>query len=75
MPGLKEIRIKAGYGNRSEAAKALNISKSMLIKVETGERKPGRDLIYRMSIIYKCSMDDIFLSINDTKSVKAKETA
>ncbi|MGF7059239.1 helix-turn-helix transcriptional regulator [Brassicibacter mesophilus] len=55
-------RIKLGI-NTDDAVKALDISKSMLYKVETGHRSPSKEVIKKMSKLYDCSIDDIFKSL------------
>lgn len=66
---FRSLRYKAKLENPDKAAEKLKISKSMLYKIERGERKPGRDLIQQMSIVYNCTLEEIFLALNDTESV------
>jgi putative transcriptional regulator len=63
---LKEIRLSSGIGF-IKAAKELNISATYLYYIETGARMPGRDLLIRMSKLYECKLDEIFLALNLTK--------
>ncbi|GIW49163.1 MAG: hypothetical protein KatS3mg079_639 [Caloramator sp.] len=65
---FKELRIKAGFQTAKEAAKSLGISYSMYHKIETGYREPGKELIKKMCEIFHCSIEDIFLAIEVTKS-------
>jgi DNA-binding XRE family transcriptional regulator len=64
---FKELRVQAGYKTVKEATKPLNISRSMLNKIEQGDRIPGRELIKRMSLEYKCSIEDIYSAIEATQ--------
>lgn len=66
--GLRKLRYNANLRKPKEAARKLNISESMLHKIESGEKKPSRDLIVRLSETYNCSIEDIFLSLNSTIS-------
>lgn len=59
---IRELRV----GNNLDAietAEKLKISYSFLNKIERGDRQPGRDLIKRMSILYNCSVDQIYKSL------------
>jgi putative transcriptional regulator len=62
---LKRLRVIAGLETK-EAAALLNISLSLLYKLEQGYRKPSREIIDKMRKLYKCSTDEIFLAINIT---------
>jgi putative transcriptional regulator len=64
---FKFLRAKSSYKSTIEAAKALEISKSMLYKIEQGHKKPGRELIKKMSEVYECSTEDIFFAIDVTQ--------
>lgn len=68
MTKARMLRKKAGY-TPEEVTEKLGISRSMLDKVELGYKLPGRDLIGKMSQVYKCSIDDIYKAINITNSV------
>lgn len=48
----------------NQAVEKLGISKSAFYKIEQGYRKPSRDLILKMSKLYKCSTDEIFKALN-----------
>lgn len=67
--GIKDLRLKAGLST-SSAVKILGISHSMLYKVEQGYRSPSRDLIKRMSLVYECTIEEIFLALDITNSDK-----
>lgn len=45
------------------AIKSLNISKSMLYKIETGHRLPSPKVIAKMSKLYNCSIDEIYKAL------------
>ncbi|KGG81086.1 hypothetical protein Y919_02720 [Caloranaerobacter azorensis H53214] len=62
---FKSLRQKTKLTTK-EAAKKLGISLSMLYKIEQGHRKPSVDLIQRMSEVYSCSINDIFLALKIT---------
>jgi putative transcriptional regulator len=51
-----------------QAMKKLDISKSMLYKMEQGFRKPSRDLIKKMSDVNGCSVEEIFSALDVTNS-------
>ncbi len=68
MKTLKEFREAIGK-TQLEMAKELEISKSMYEKLESGEKKPGRELIERIKIKYPLIDVSIFLNLNHTKCV------
>lgn len=68
---FKELRMQAALDTKT-AAEMLEISLSLLYKIEQGYRMPSRDLILKMSEIYHCSTDQIFLIINLTNGDKNK---
>jgi len=51
-----------------EAAKSLEISISMLYKIEQGHRNPSLRLMKKMAEIYRCPIQKIFLACNITNS-------
>ncbi|KPU45807.1 helix-turn-helix protein [Oxobacter pfennigii] len=61
-------RINAGI-NCDEAISMLGISKSMLYKIEIGNRSPSKNVIAKMSELYKCPVDDIFKAIKITRKL------
>jgi putative transcriptional regulator len=71
---IKNLREQAKL-NTKEAAEKLSISLSMLYKIEQGQKKPGRELIKKISKVYSCSVEDIFFAINDTNSENNIHTA
>lgn len=69
MNTLKEFR-EAIRKTQEEMAKELGISKSFYEKIESGERRPGRELIEKIKSAYPLIDVNIFLDINHTKCVK-----
>lgn len=67
---ITKLRKKAGFNTVSEVTSLLNISDSMLYQIEGGWKKPGCDLALRMSKLFNCTMEDIFLPYNTTNSDK-----
>lgn len=63
---IRQLRINSNL-EAVEAAKKLKISYSFLNKIERGARQPGRDLIERMSKLYRCSIDLIYKSLGEEK--------
>lgn len=69
MNTLKEFREAIGK-TQAEMANDFEISKSMYEKIESGEKKPGRELIEKIKIKYPLLDVNIFLDLNNTKCVK-----
>ncbi|AGK99036.1 helix-turn-helix domain-containing protein [Clostridium pasteurianum] len=61
---IRKLRMEAGL-QPEEAMEKLKISYSFLNKIELGDRRPGRDLIKRMSKVYGCSVDIIYNAIDE----------
>ena len=61
MKHLRELRRLAGFKTAKEAAKKLEISLSMLYHAEEGINKPSIKLAAKMTDVYACSFDQIFL--------------
>lgn len=59
---MKKLRLKARV-SVDEALEKLEISYSMLTKIESDDRKPGIKLIAKMRTLYKCSIDDIYIAL------------
>lgn len=59
---IKQLRIDAGVST-NDALRYLNISYSMLTKIERYDRSPGTNLILKMSEIYNCSIDKIYKAL------------
>lgn len=68
MKTLKEFREAIGK-TQEEMANEFEISKSFYEKLESGERKPGRELIEKIKIKYPLLDINIFLNLNHTKCV------
>lgn len=64
---LKALRVNAGLSQK-EVAKKLGISNNTLIKWERYLSYPRVLQLDKMCKLYGCSMDDIFLPDNLTKS-------
>ncbi len=61
---------RKAIGMTQEAmAKELEISKSFYEKIESGERKPGRELIEKIKKKYPLLDVNIFLNLNHTERV------
>lgn len=54
----ESARLLAGY-DRETACKMLGVSISYLEKIEYNLRQPGREVLKRMSKVYKKSMDEL----------------
>lgn len=65
---LKALRQEAGFKRAKDAAQALDISLSMLQKIETGDRQPSIRLVQKISSVYKCSIEQIFSILSCTIS-------
>ena len=66
---LKKLRENKKI-SQEEAAKRLEITKVYLSMLERGRRNPSDRLKEKMAELYKVSIPYIFLSINETKSLK-----
>lgn len=71
---LKAMRQEAGFKRAKDAAQALDISLSMLQKIETGDRQPSTKLVQKISSVYNCSIEQIFSVLSCTVSVKGDKT-
>lgn len=69
MKTLKEFREAIGK-TQQQMADEFELSKSMYEKVESGERKPGRELIEKIKIKYPLLDVTIFLDLDTTKRVE-----
>lgn len=70
---ITNLRKKAGFKTAKDAAKALKISNGMMYQVEGGYKKPGSLLGMKMSTLFKCTMEEIFLPYNTTNSYNSKD--
>lgn len=69
---LKAARVNAGI-NQEAAAKALGISKSTIIKWESGKCAPRADKFQELCNVYGVGIDNIFLHSKSTLSRKNPE--
>lgn len=67
---ITKLRKNAGFKTAKIAAKALNISDGMMYQMEGGHKKPSPELAIKMSSLFKCTLEDIFLPFNTTNSCK-----
>ncbi|MBO8158857.1 helix-turn-helix transcriptional regulator [Thermosyntropha sp.] len=67
------MRHKAGIKTAKEAAKLLGISPGMMYQIEGGSKRPSPEVAFKMTKIFKCSLDDIFLPFITTESDKKEE--
>ena len=58
MNNYKQLRILQNL-SRKDAAYILNISLYYLRNIENGQRVPGRNVLIKMSKLYKCSLEDL----------------
>lgn len=68
MKTLKEFREAIGK-TQQEMANEFNISKSMYEKLESGDKKPGRELIRKIKLKYPLIDVSIFLDLDATERV------
>lgn len=60
---IRKLRTDKGLTTQ-QAKERLNISYSMLNKIERGDRSPSKKLIVAMSKLYGCTIEDIFKAVN-----------
>ncbi len=65
---IRMKRINAGI-EINNAVEKLGISKSMFYKIEQGNRIPGHQIIVKMSLLYGCSIDEIYKALKINKKV------
>ena len=65
---VRFLRLKAEI-DTDKAVQAFGISKSMLYKIELGHRLPSAKVIYKMSELYDCSIDEVYKALGVTKIV------
>jgi len=63
---ITELRKNAGFKTAKIAAKALGISDGMMYQMESGHKKPSPELAIKMSNLFECTLEDIFLPFNTT---------
>lgn len=70
---LKELREKNNL-TQKEVSERLGVNKNYISMIENGTRNPSDKMKNELAKIYKCTVIDIFLSIQTTKCLtKAKE--
>lgn len=62
---FKIIRKERGYTLQFVADK-LGVSVKTLMRIESGERIPKADMLYRLASIYGCKVDDFFGEVDPT---------
>ena len=68
MKTLKEFREAIGK-TQQEMANELDISKSMYEKLESGDRKPGREMMKKIKLKYPLIDVSIFLDLETKDSI------
>lgn len=63
---LKELREKNNL-TQKEVAEKLKVNKNYISMIENGSRNPSDKMKNKLAKIYKCSIVDIFLSLQTTK--------
>ncbi len=72
---LKELREKNNL-TQKEVSERLGVNKNYISMIENGTRNPSDKMKNELAKIYKCTVIDIFLSIQATKRlIKAKEVS
>jgi len=62
---LLRLRVKIDI---DKAVQAFGISKSMLYKIELGYRFPSAKVICKMSELYGCSIDEIYMALGISRN-------
>lgn len=68
---LKELREKNNL-TQKEVAEGLKVNKNYISMIENGSRNPSDKMKNKLAKIYKCSIVDIFLSLQTTKCCTKK---
>lgn len=72
---LKELREKNNL-TQKEVSERLGVNKNYISMIENGTRNPSDKMKNELAKIYKCTVIDIFLSIQATKRlIKVKEVS
>lgn len=72
---LKELREKNNL-TQKEVSERLGVNKNYISMIENGTRNPSDKMKNELAKIYKCTVIDIFLSIQATKRlIKTKEVS
>lgn len=58
MNKYKSLRLAAGL-TRKDVAIILEISIYHVRNIETGQRSPGKNILLKMSKLYKCKVEDL----------------
>lgn len=56
---LRDLRVAKGLTQRQLAA-VLGVSKSLYHSIESGHRKPGIDVLFKLAAVYRTSMDFVY---------------
>ena len=56
---IKELRERNGL-TQQDIATVLNTTKQTISRYETGERKANQDVLFELSKVFKCSIDEFF---------------
>jgi len=67
---ITQLRTKAGIKTAKEASEKLKISAGMMYQVEEGVKRPSPTLAIKMSKLFNCTLDNIFLPYDVTNSDK-----
>lgn len=58
MNKYKELRISTGL-SRKDVAILLDVSTYHIRNIENGQREPGKNILIKMSKIYKCKVEHL----------------
>lgn len=64
---VRFLRLKAEV-DVDQAVQAFDISRSMFYKIELGHRLPSTKVIFKMSELYDCSIDEIYKALGISRS-------
>lgn len=70
---LKDLREKNNL-TQKEVAEKLGINKNYVSMIENGSRNPSDKMKNELAKIYKCSVVDIFLSVQTTKCLSKQKS-
>ncbi|ACA45005.1 transcriptional regulator [Clostridium botulinum] len=70
---ITELRKNAGFNTVKNVTSKLEISDSMMYQIEGGYKKPSPNLAIKMSKLFNCTMEDIFLPYGTTNSDKLED--
>lgn len=66
---LQTLRLKNNL-TRNDVAKSIGVTVTYVYMLENGDRKPSDDLKIKLARLYECSIEDIFMAIILTRSLK-----